>query len=80
MYELTVTAEQAQLISQANGPLVIVDEHGKPLGHFTPDHKGDASIRLSDRDHAEIKRRMESPAPGLTTSEIISYLDSLDNA
>jgi hypothetical protein len=79
MHELTVTAEQAQLILQAGGPLVIVDERGKPLGHFTPDRSG-TPIQLSDRAHAEIKRRMESTAPGLTTSEVINYLNSLENA
>jgi hypothetical protein len=79
MHELTVTAEQAQLILQAGGPLVIVDERGTTLGHFTPG-RADAPIQLSERDYAEIKRRMESPAPGLTTSEVISYLSSLENA
>jgi len=79
MQELTVSGEQAQFISQAHGPLVVVNEQGQLLGHLTPAGSAcDTPIKLTASDRAEIKRRMQSPAPGLTTEEVLSYLHSLN--
>lgn len=80
MQELTVSAEQAQFIVRAGAPLVVVDEQGKMLGHLTPAAGYDSRLKLSESDLAEIKRRMQSPAPGLTTAQVLSYLRSLENS
>ena len=82
MHELTVSAEQAHFIAQAGGPLIVVDERGQMLGHLTPaqSHGCDSSARLSDSELAEIKRRMQSHAPGLTTQQVLDYLHSLESA
>lgn len=80
MQELTVSVEQAQFIAQAHGPLVVVDQQGQMLGHLTPASGSDNRTSLSDSELAEIKRRMQSPAPGLTTAQVLSYLHSLESA
>jgi hypothetical protein len=80
MQELTVSAEQAQFIVQAGAPLVVVDKQGKMLGHLTPAAGYDHRLKLSESELAEIKRRMKSPAPGLTTAQVREYLRSLENS
>ncbi|MGD9635940.1 MAG: hypothetical protein AB7G28_14470 [Pirellulales bacterium] len=75
-----MSAEQAQFIVRAGAPLVVVDEQGKMLGHLTPAAGYDSRLKLSESDLAEIKRRMQSPAPGLTTAQVLSYLRSLENS
>jgi hypothetical protein len=81
MQEFTVSAEQAQFLAQAREPLVVVNEQGQLLGHLTPAGSASGSpIKLSVSDRAEIKRRMQSPAPGLSTAQVLSYLHSLESA
>jgi hypothetical protein len=61
--------------------LVVVNEQGQMLGHLTPaSSASNARVELSANDLAEVKRRMQSPAPGLTTEQVLSYLHSLENA
>jgi len=81
MHEMTVSPEQAKFIVEAREPLVVVDQHGKMLGHLTPAGAA-ASVRvdLTPDELAEIRRRMQSPAPGLTTQQVLSYLESLETA
>lgn len=81
MQEFTVSPEQARFLSQAREPLVVVNEQGQLLGHLTPASSTcNVPIKLTASDRAEIKRRMQSPAPGLTTVQVLSYLHSLENA
>jgi hypothetical protein len=80
MHELTVSVEQAQFIAQAHGPLVVVDLQGHLLGHLTPANGVDCRVGLSDDELAEIKRRMQSTLPGLSTEQVLGYLDSLKTA
>jgi hypothetical protein len=76
MQELTVSAEQSRFIIRVGAPLVVVDEQGKVLGHLTPAAGYDNRLKLSESEFAEIKRRMESPAPGLTTAQVRESLRS----
>lgn len=79
MQEFTVSPEQASFISQAHGPLVVVNDRGQLLGHLTPASSAcDIPTTLTASDRAEIERRMQSPAPGLTTEQVLSYLHSLN--
>jgi hypothetical protein len=81
MQELTVSSDQAKFIIEAGAPLVVVDESGHMLGHLTPaSGSGKRRIQLSDADRAEIKRRMQSSAPGLSTEQVLNYLHSLETA
>jgi len=76
MQELTVSSKQARFIIRVGAPLVVVDEQGKVLGHLTPAAGYDHRLKLSETEFAEIKRRMESPAPGLPTAQVRDYLRS----
>jgi CRISPR/Cas system-associated endonuclease Cas1 len=80
MQVLTVTAAQAQFIAQAGVPLVVVDEQGKMLGHLTPATGYDNRLKLSDSEFAEIKRRMQSSAPGLTTAQVLGHLRTMEES
>jgi hypothetical protein len=81
MQEFKVSPEQAQILSRARDPMVVVNEQGQMLGHLTPaSSTSDRSTKLSAGDLAEIQRRMQSPAPGLTTAQVLSYLQSLETA
>lgn len=81
MHELTVSAEQARFIAQSHEPMVVVNEQGQLLGHLTPaGSASDVPTKLTASDRAEIKRRMQSPAPGLTTEQVLGYLQSLESA
>jgi hypothetical protein len=80
MQELTVSAEQAGFIMRVGAPLVVVDEQSKVLDHLTPAADYDNRLKLSESEFVEINRRMESPAPGLTTAQVREYLHSLENS
>jgi hypothetical protein len=81
MRELTVSQDQAEIISQAGEPLVVVDGFGRMLGHLTPAGAAQqVRPQLTADELAEIKRRMQSPAPGLTTDQVLNYLASLESA
>jgi hypothetical protein len=71
MVELVVTAEQAKLLSEANGSVEIVDAQGNRLGFF--------ARRFSDRDVAVARLRVAAGASGRTTSEVLDRLKSLEN-
>jgi hypothetical protein len=81
MEQLTVTADQARLISSLTMPIILVDPEGRTLGRLTPiDAEFHSEKLISNEELAEVKRRMKTPGPGLTTKELLNYLHSLDKA
>ena len=75
---ITVSDEQARLISEASAPIVFVDNHGNELGKLQPNAvKSKPEYEISDEELAELKRRANSPGPGVTTSELLTYLKTL---
>ena len=81
MLQITLSDEQARLIANESQPIVLVDSKGQPLGQVAPiDPEMAAMPALSAEELAEIKRRMQTAGPGLTTKELFDYLHSLDNA
>lgn len=78
MTHITVSDEQARLISEASAPIVFVDVRGRELGKLD---RSAASARsapeMSDEELAEIKRRMQTPGPGKTTKELLDHLMTL---
>jgi len=78
MLQVTVSDEQARMISEASTPIVIVDTKGRALGQITPvDQETAVQPAISAEELAEIKRRMEMPGPGYTTQEVLDHLQSL---
>lgn len=50
------------------------------LGHLTPATGYDNRLKLSDSEFAEIKRRMQSSAPGLTTAQVLGHLRTMEES
>ncbi len=66
MSEIVVNDAQADLISSVNTSVAVRDRHGKLLGFVTP--------CLTETDLAEIKRRLASDEPRLTTEQVMDHL------
>jgi hypothetical protein len=63
-------------------PVDIRDSSGKLLGRFTPACADDARLYEQARklfDPAELRRRNETNAPGITTAELLAKLEALDS-
>lgn len=73
-----------QMIARLGGivePVDICDSSGKLLGRFTPSCAAEAQLYERARklfDPAELRRRNEDSAPGITTAELLAKLEALD--
>ena len=81
MIRIVLTEEQTEAIMGASEPIDLVDSSGRMLGRMTrelPD--SDQTLEMTSEELADLKRRMESPGPGVTTKELIERLQSTDKA
>ena len=69
MLQLVLTDEQAKIVTQAFGPVSVLDATGKVLGRLEP--------RLTPEMIAELKRRAASPEPWYTGAQVQSRLQAL---
>ena len=58
MPEVILSEEQARVVGEAFGPVVVRDPKGNVIGHLEP--------KLTPEQIAELKRRAESPGPWYT--------------
>lgn len=78
MTHITVSDEQARLISEASTPIVFVDVRGRELGKLDQSAaRAKSAPEMSDEELAEIKRRMQTPGPGKPTKELLEHLMKL---
>ncbi len=79
MGDLILTNAQAEVISQAKGPLTVKDANGRKLGQLIPAFlEGPNKIRISTREIAEIERRMALDGPWSTTEEVLQHLKAME--
>ena len=80
MIRIVLTDEQSKAIAAASEPIDLVDGAGRMLGRVTKPTATASESDLSAEELAEIKRRMASPGPGITTKELLDRLQSGDTA
>jgi hypothetical protein len=79
MIEITLSDDQARIISESAPPFVIVDSKGRRLGQITPiEPVTETQPAISAEEWAEIKRRMAMPGPGFTTQQVLDHLSALE--
>jgi uncharacterized protein YmfQ (DUF2313 family) len=69
MSEVILTEDQARIVVQAGGPVVVRDPSGKELGRIEP--------KLPPEEIAELKRRAASPGPWFTGQQVQARLQAL---
>jgi hypothetical protein len=69
MPELILTKEQAEMLSNAHGPVAVKDAKGNVLGRFEP--------KLTPAQVVELKRIAASPGPWFTGEQVRSQLSAL---
>lgn len=78
MTVVTVSDEQARLIAEATTPIVFVDISGRKVGTLEPlAAPSNAKPVVPDEELAELKRRLNSPGPGITTEELLDHLKAI---
>jgi hypothetical protein len=78
MTVVTVSEEQARLISEATTPIVFVDVSERKVGTLEPlAAPSNSQPSISDEELAELKRRLNSPGPGKTTKELLDHLKAI---
>src|SRR5437660_3304001 len=70
MTQLTLTAQQTELLAESALPLQVVDARGKVAGRLVP--------ALSPEQIAEFKRRAASPGPWFTGAQVQARLRALE--
>jgi hypothetical protein len=71
MIQITVSDEQARVISEASPPCLVVDRQGKTLGQITPiDPTALAKPQIPADVWAEIQRRMREPGEYVTFEQL----------
>jgi hypothetical protein len=73
--DIKLSEEQAAIVANATGPVHVCLPDGKVAGYVVstnrqPRPQGEPTAE----ELAEIKRRMHSPGPWLTTEEVLAYL------
>jgi len=70
MHEITLTEEQARIVSFALGPVPVRDPKGDLIGHIEP--------KLTPEVIAELKGRSRSPGPFFTGEQVQARLRALE--
>lgn len=70
MVQLVLTDEQARVLAESGGDVVLRDSAGRHLGYV--------SQGFSAKDIAEAQRRLATPGPRLSTAEVLAKLQGLD--
>ena len=74
MTTISIPSSVAAILRKTTLPARLVDEQGNLLGSFSPPEA--VTDDLTPEQLAEIKRRMKSPGPRVTTQQVLDYLDS----
>jgi len=69
MVEITVDQNQAELILQASGTVVVRGPNGQMLGHISRDFSAD--------EIEAVRRRMHQSGPVLSTQQVLEHLRTL---
>ncbi len=69
MSELILTDEQARIVAESPGPVIVRDAGGNVLGRIEPD--------FTPEEIAELKRRAASPGPFFTGDQVQGRLRAL---
>jgi hypothetical protein len=69
MPDLILNEEQAKIVTQTFGPILVRDATGKVLGHVEP--------KPTPEQIAELKRRAASPGPWYTGEQVQARLQAL---
>jgi hypothetical protein len=81
MVEIVLTTEQAQIVADANRPVVLRDPDGKAVGilHALPPQS--LWAQTDDEIVEEVLRRRAARknGPVYTTQQVLDYLQSLDS-
>lgn len=80
MTDIVLDKKQAQIVSEADGPLTVRDHSGREMGllmpiAFGPDHP----LNISKDEIDEIAHRMTTDGPWATTGEVLKHLQPTDN-
>jgi hypothetical protein len=70
MHEITLTDEQARLVTFAFGPVRVRNSEGELIGHIEP--------KFTPEAIAELKRRARSPGPFFTGEQVQARLRALE--
>jgi hypothetical protein len=70
MPEITLTAEQAQVVASALQPVVVRDDRGNMLGRIEP--------VWTEEDIAEAKKALATNQTWYTTEQVLAHLRSLE--
>lgn len=73
MLEIVVTDEQVKIITDAKGPVKVVDAAGHVLGIIVHSPRDETPEEIE-----AMKRRARTPGPVYTTEEVIKHLRSFD--
>jgi hypothetical protein len=79
MIQITVSDEQARLITEASVPIILIDSHGRTIGEVAPVAPGtQPKASISDEEWAEIQRRMaDDDGTRYTHAEMMERLREL---
>ena len=81
MIRIVLTEEQTEAITGVSEPIDLVDSSGRMLGRMTPTLPStDETPDMTPEELAELKQRMLSPGPGVTTKQLLERLQSTDKA
>ena len=72
MPQIVLTDDQAELLAATNGPIEVVDAHGRVLALLQPEAKWLAEAI------EEGKRRLASPEPGIPSERVQAMLRKLN--
>lgn len=80
MVHLTLSDEDARLITESSSPVIFVDRSGRRLGQLAPLDSAAAFPRsFSDDEIAEMKRRSREPGNYSTLQEIKQRLEARES-
>jgi hypothetical protein len=79
MTQINLTAEQAELLTGATGPIVLCRPDGIVVGYASrqPHVVTPKEPIFTPEEIAEAERRIDSPGPWYTTQEVLARLRSL---
>ena len=70
MSQIILNSEQIAVLSQGEGPIVLIDSAGRPIGMATRN----AGVVFSSDRILEAKRRLQTEGPGITTEKLLEKL------
>lgn len=78
MVELVISDEQARMLTETGGVVVIRDQNGNVVGSAFRTKKVNPLSRFTPQQLADLEARSQSDGPWLTTAQVLDHLRSLD--